>query len=77
MNKDERILVPTIGIKSIGIFRITIPNVFGNTIKEYDIADTNTPYLLMEDKFPFLLEDGSKILIEQQKMRVWRQKARK
>lgn len=77
MNKNEQILIPTIGVKSIGIFRITISNVFGNTVKEYDIVDTNTPYLLMENNSPLLSEDGNKILLEQQKMKVWRQKARK
>lgn len=78
MNRDERINLPRIALGTIGLIKITLPiNVFGVESKAFDVVDTDAPYWLWDDGKPIVWDDGKKMLLEQDKIKVWRQKARK
>lgn len=78
LNPEEKVGITTIKIPTIGAKNIPYVNVFGPTSTDYMIEDTNQPYIYLEGGGPILSEDGSKFLLEQQKVRVWLQaKARR
>lgn len=77
MNFDEKIYIPSVGLPTISVGKMPFVNVFGIPDMAYDIVDKDNPYLLWEDGSLMLWEDGDKIMLEQDKMRVWRQRAKR
>ena len=78
LNPEEKTSVPSVAIPKIGVPKIPYVNVFGPTTNDYVIEDTDKPYLYLEGGGALLWENGDKILLEQQKVRVWLQaKARR
>lgn len=64
--------IPKIGVPTIGIGRIPIPNAFGELIrKDYEIVETDEPNLLWENGSAMSWEDGDNVLLENQKMKIW------
>lgn len=63
--------IPKIGMLRIGIPRVTVLNAFGELFrKDYEIVETDSPYLLWEDGTAMLWEDNENILLEQSKMKI-------
>lgn len=78
MNPDEKIKIPIVRLSTVSIGNIPFVNIFGATSRnDYEIVDTEDPYLLLEDGTPLLWEDGSKVLLEQQTKRIWLRKAKR
>lgn len=68
---------PKIGVPTIGIGRIPLPNAFGEIDrKAYEIVETDESNLLWENGSAMSWEDGDNVLLEHQKQRIWL-KARK
>lgn len=64
--------IPTIGVPRIGIGRVPFLNVFGQLNREeYEIVETDEPYLLWENGSGMSWEDGENILLENQKQKIW------
>ena len=65
MNPNEEIKIPIVRLSTVSIGNIPFVNIFGATSRnDYEIVDTEDPYLLLEDGTPLLWEDGSKVLLE-------------
>lgn len=64
--------IPKMGMLRIGIPRVTVLNVFGELFrKDYEIVETNAPYLLWEDGTVMGWEDNENILLEQSKIKIY------
>ena len=64
--------LPKVGMLKIGIPKVPFLNVFGETVRRnYEIVETDTPYLLWEDGTPVLWEDRENILLEQSKEKIY------